>query len=219
MPRALTLCHVARDGRLLLTRDDERQSIVCQPPGETTERELSSFYNSAIADLSPDCRQLLFCYRCFIYIRSTDGAPASRVATEGFADDLSPDGRTILVTSYSRRQLSTDPDSTRANRRRSAPHDIELYGGALWFPDGQRILITGQESGRVPRSYIQDRETAVRRGHSHLKERERSLYRQMDSALPPSARRMPFLLWPVDGGASHVVPGSEPGDRPVGMEC
>ena len=112
-PGALTLWDVARDGRLLLTRDDERQAVVGQPPGETTERELSWFDNSAIADLSTDGRWLLFGDRFGIYIRSTDGAPATRVATEGFADDLSPDGRTILVTSESRRQLSTDTDRTR----------------------------------------------------------------------------------------------------------
>ena len=112
VPGALTLWDVARDGRLLLTRDDERQAIVGQPPGETTERELSWFDNSAIADLSTDGRRLLFGDRGGIYIRTTDGGAASRHATEGWADDLSPDGRTILVTSDTRRQLSTNTHGT-----------------------------------------------------------------------------------------------------------
>jgi eukaryotic-like serine/threonine-protein kinase len=213
VPGALTLWDVARDGRLLLTRDDERQSIVGQPPSETTERELSWFDNSAIAGLSADGRRLLFGDRGGIYTRPTDGGPASRHATEGWADDLSPDGRTILVTSDTRRELSLVPTGP-GETQRLAPHGIELYGGAVWFPDGQRILVTGQEPGRGARSYIQHRDGSAPRPLTP--EGTRAL------SISPDGLRVAAVgpqnaisVWPVDGGASRVVPGSEPGDRPV----
>ena len=156
-PGALTLWDVSRDGRVLLTRDDERQAVVGQPPGQATERELSWFDSTGIADLSTDGRWLLFGDRFGIYIRPTDGAPATRVANEGWADDLSPDGRTVLVTSETRRQVSLIPTGP-GEPQSLDPHGIELYGGALWFPDGRRILVTGSESGKCARSYIQDRD-------------------------------------------------------------
>ncbi len=213
-PGALTIWDVARDGRVLLTRDDERQAIVGQAPGETTERELSWFDNSAVADLSTDGRSLLFGDRGGIYIRPTDGSPAARVATEGFfADDLSPDGRTIIVTSDSRRQLSLMPTGP-GEPVRLPPHGIELYGGALWFPDGQRILVTGQESGKEPRSYIQDRDGSAPRPLTP--EGTRALSISPDglwvAAVGPENA---ISLWPVGEGVSRVVRGSEPGDRPV----
>ena len=110
-PGALTLWDVARDGRVLLTRDEERQAIVGQPPGETTERDLSWFDNSAIADLSTDGRvAVIRGPRRHLHPYRQTVRRLTRVATEGFfADDLSPDGRTILVTSDSRRQLSLIP--------------------------------------------------------------------------------------------------------------
>jgi Tol biopolymer transport system component len=212
-PGALTLWDVARDGRLLLTRDDERQSIVGQAPGDTAERELSWFDNSAIADLSADGRWLLFGDRFGIYMRSTDGGSASRVANEGFADDLSPDGRTILITSETRRQVSLIPTGP-GKPRRLEPHSIELYGGALWFPDNQRILVTGSEPGKAARSYIQDREGSAPKPLTP--EGTRALSISPDGLwVAAVGSDNAIALWPVGDGASRVVRGSEPGDRPV----
>lgn len=212
-PGALTLWDVTRDGRLLLTRDEERQAIVGQPPGETTERELSWFDNSAIADLSPDGRLLLFGDRFGIYIRNTDGSQPIRVATEGFADDLSPDGRTILVTSDSRRQLLLIPTGP-GEPRQLEPHGIELYGGALWFPDGRRILVTGSESGKGARSYVQDRDGGAPRPLTP--EGTRALSISPDGLwVAAVGSDNAISLWPVGSGSSRVLQGSEPGDRPV----
>jgi Tol biopolymer transport system component len=212
-PGAMTLWDVARDGRLLLTRDEERQAIVGQPPGETTERELSWFDSSAIADLSADGRWLLFGDRFGIYLRPTDGAPATRVASDGFADDLSPDGKTILVTSESRRQVSLVPTGP-GEPRILEPHGIELYGGALWLPDGRRILVTARESGKGPRSYIQDREGGA--PQPLTPEGTRALSISADGLWVAAVDADDAIsLWPVGGGAPRVVKGSEAGDRPI----
>jgi Tol biopolymer transport system component len=213
-PGAVTLWDVARDGRVLMTRDDERQAIVGRQPGTTTEHELSWFDNSAIADLSADGHTLLFGDRFGIYTRPTDGSPATRVASEGFfADDLSPDGRTILVTSETRRELSLIPTGP-GESRRLPPHGIEQYGGALWFPDGLRILVTGQESGKGPRSYVQGVDGGALQPLTP--EGTRAL------SISPDGRWVAAVgadnaisLWPVGSGAWRALPSAEPGDRPV----
>ncbi|HET9315932.1 MAG TPA: protein kinase, partial [Vicinamibacteria bacterium] len=48
-PASLTLCDVARNGRVLLARDEERSAIVGVPPGATAESDLSWFDNSGLA--------------------------------------------------------------------------------------------------------------------------------------------------------------------------
>jgi dipeptidyl aminopeptidase/acylaminoacyl peptidase len=212
-PGALTLWDVSRDGRVLLTRDDESQAVVGQPPGQVAERELSWFDSTGIADLSTDGRWLLFGDRFGVYIRPTDGAPAIRVANEGFADDLSPDGRTSLLTSETRRQVSLIPTGP-GEPQKLEPHGIELYGGALWFPDGRRILVTGSEPGKGARSYIQDRDGGAPRPITP--EGTRALSISPDGLWVAAVGSDNLIsLWPVGGGASRVVPGSEPGDRPV----
>ena len=212
-PGALTLWDVSRDGRVLLTRDDERQAVVGQPPGETTERDFSWFDGTGIAALSADGRLLLFGDRFGIYLRQTDGAPPTRVANEGWADDLSSDGRWLLVTGETRRQLSILPTGP-GEPRRLEPHNIELYGGALWFPDRQRILVTGSEPGKGARSYIQDRDGGAPKPLTP--EGTRALSISPDGLwVAAVGSDQAISLWPVGDGAPRVVQGSEPGDRPV----
>ena len=216
-PGALTLWDVSRDGRVLLTRDEDVHAVVGQPPGQATEREFSWLDDTGIADLSTDGRWLLFGDRFGIYIRQTTGAPATRVADEGFADDLSPDGRTVLVTSETRRQVSLVPTGP-GKPATLEPHGIELYGGALWFPDGRRILVTGSESGKAPRSYVQDRDGGA--PTPITPEGTRGL------AISPDGQWVAAVgsdhaisLWPVGAGGSRIVKGAEPGDRPVGWSA
>jgi serine/threonine protein kinase/Tol biopolymer transport system component len=212
-PGSLTLWDVARDGRALLTRDDERQAVVGQPPGESTERELSWFDATGIGDLSTDGRWLLFGDRFGVYVRRTDGSPATRVADEGFADDLSPDGRTALVTSATRRRISLIPTGP-GEPKTLEPHGIELYGGAQWFPDSRRILVTGSEPGKAPRSYIQDRDGGA--PTPLTPEGTRALSISPDGLWVAAVDSGNAIsLWRVDGGASRVLQGTEPGDRPV----
>ncbi len=93
-PGSLTLWDVAPDGRLLITRDEERRSLVGVQPGETAERELSWFDDSGLADVADDGRSVLFSDRLGVYLRGTDGALPVRLGqTDAYADDLSPMGR------------------------------------------------------------------------------------------------------------------------------
>ena len=183
-------------------------------PGATAERELSWFDNSAVADVSADGRWLLFGDRFGIYLRATDGSPPIDLGLkDAFADDLSPDGKTVLATTQSGRQLLLMPSG--AGKPRALPaHGIESYSGAEWFPDGQRILFNGRERGRDLRSYVQDVKEGAPRPLTPENTRALSISPdgQWAAAIGPAQA---ISLWPVTGGPPRTVEGSQPGDRPV----
>jgi eukaryotic-like serine/threonine-protein kinase len=213
-PGSLTLWDIAPDGRVLLTRDEERRAVVGVPPGETVERDLSWFDNSGLADLSEDGRWLLFGDRFGVYLRATDGSPPIYLGLkDGFADDLSPDGKTVLATTLSGRQLVLLPSGA-GDPQPLPAHGIVTYSGARWFPDGRRILFSGRESGRDLRSYIQD----VKEGppRALTPENTRALSISPDGAWTAAiGPGQAISLWPVAGGPSRPVHGSQAGDRPV----
>ena len=222
-PGSLTLWDTAPDGRVLLTRDDERRSLVGVPPGQTTERELSAFDDAGMAALSPDGRILLFGDRFGVYIRPTDGSPPVKLGFKDvFPDDLSPDGQLVLATSASTNQLMVLP--TGAGEAQPLPtHGITAYHGAKWFPDGQRILFNAWVTEQVPSS-PNDR---VTRPRSYVTDRAGTPPQPLTPAgvwalsISPDGTRLAVLglgngisIVDVAGGRTEPVPGSEPGDRP-----
>ena len=84
---------------------------------------------------------------------------------DGYATGLSPDGRfalSLLPTSPSRLLLLPTGAGEPITLNRGT---LEEYTYALWFPDGQRVLIEGNEPGRPSRLFVQDsmRRTAASR--------------------------------------------------------
>jgi Tol biopolymer transport system component len=214
---SLTLWDIALDGRVLVTRDEERRAIVGVAPGATTERELSWFDNSALADLSADGRWLLFGDRFGIYVRSTDGSPPIHLLSEGFADHLSLDNKTALATTQSSRQLVLVPIGA-GDPQPLPTHGIGLYSGARLFSDGRRILFNGRESGHDLRSYVQEINGGAPRAITPENTRALALSPDGEWAAAIGAGQA-ISLWPVSGGPSRPVQGSEPGDRPVGWSA
>jgi WD40 repeat protein len=213
-PASLTLWDVASDGRVLLARDEERSSLVGVPPGATTERDLSWFDNSGLADLSEDGQLLLFDDRFGLYIRRTDGSPPVRLGLrDGFGDDFSSDGKRVLATTTSGDQLVVLPAGL-GDPTPLAAHGITAYRGALWFPDGERVLFNGTQPGSSLRSYVQDLKggppvplTAENNWAVSISADGRWI-----AAIGPDHG---ISLWPAGGGAPRAVKSSRPGDRPV----
>jgi eukaryotic-like serine/threonine-protein kinase len=214
-PASVTLRDVASDGRVLLTRDEERSALVGVPPGETGERDLSWFDTSSLSDLSEDGKLLLFGDRFGLYIRRTDGSrpPIHLGLTDAFADAFSPDGTRILATTSSGQQLVILP----AGLGEAVPlpsHGINAYKGARWFPDGKHVLFNGTQPGQKLRAYIQDVESG----------RPRALTPEDTwvTAISPDGEHVAtigsepgIVLWPVTPGTPRRVPASHAGDRPV----
>ncbi len=212
---SLTIRDTADDGRVLLTREDERTAVVGVPPGGTVERDLSWFDNAGLAALSADGRRLLFGDRFGIYLRDTDGTAATKLgAVEGFPDDLEPDGKSVLVTKLTADGLflaPTGPGTVQEVR----VEGLESFQGSLFFPDGRRLLVNGREPGRRLRSYVVDLPGG--RPRPVTDEDTWGIAISKDGAFVAAVSlNGPVTLSPAAGGASRTLPGTEPGDRPVG---
>ena len=213
-PGSLTIWDAAPDGRVLLSRDESRVSLVGLEPGGQQERDLSWFDSSALACLSRDGRSVLFGDRFGIYLRDTNGAPPVKLGFEGaYADDLSPDGKLVLATRSSGGELVILP--TGAGAPRPVPrHQITLYSGAKWFPDGQRILFNGREAGRELRSYVMEPSGGPPRALTP--EGTWAVALSSDGAFAAAiGPGHGIWVYPTAGGPSRPIHGSEPGDRPV----
>ncbi len=224
---SLTLRDVASDGRLLITHDTGRQGIIGLAPGETKERELSWLDFSSPRDLSSDGTTLLFDESgegggegYSVYIRKTDGSPATRLG-EGAASRLSPDGRWALCfTGFG----STNPQlvlyPTGVGEPRRLPTDGLRVQTADWLPDGKTILLTANEPGHATRIYVRPLDGGKARAVSP--EGYRALRRGVSpdgksaAAIGPDQR---FYLYPVAGGEPTPIPGITGQDRVEGWSA
>ena len=86
-----------------------------------------------------------------IYLRKTDGSPAIRLG-EGNLPALSPDEKWVscIVSDGPNTQVTLLP--TGAGEPRSIGVAGIHYGRAEWFPDGRRILFTGNQPNRPVRA-------------------------------------------------------------------
>ncbi len=213
VPGSLELQDVAADGRILVTREDERSGILALPPGGSSEVELSWLGDSGLGDLAADGRLILFGDKTRIYLRRTDGSPPTRLG-DGYADSLSPDGKWALTTAPGVDQLVLVATGV-GQPRPLARHGITAYSGAWWFPDGNRILFNGREAGRGLRSYVQ----AIAGGPPRplTPEGTWSLAVAPDgSSIVTVSEGTGITLYPIQGGQPRVLSNSEPGDRPGG---
>jgi sugar lactone lactonase YvrE len=215
-PGNLTLRDVARDGRILVTQDSERRGILGLAPGAAAERELSWFSRSGLADLSRDGRVVLFADQFRVYVRGTDGSPATRLG-DGNADTLSNDGKWALTTSAAGDRivaLSVGAGEARA----LAPHQVTAYAGAWWLPGDDRIVFNGREGGSGLRAYVQ----GLTEGAPQPVTPEGTFA----VGVPPQGQQVAaasatagLALYPLAGGAPAPVGGSEQGDRPAGWSA
>ena len=222
-PGALTLHDVGRDGRVLLTRETWRLGISALPPGMTQERDLSWFDWSLLRDLSADGRTILFdetgeaggtTYG--VYLRKTDGSSAVRLG-DGVAMALSPDGKWALAIVRTQPpqlvMLPTGPGEARTLER----GHLERYHWAAWFPDGQRVLIAGNEPGHAVRCYVQE----LKGGEPKAITPEGVATVMGSHSLSPDGRwlatvdvEQKVVLYSVEGGQPRPALGVAAGERP-----
>jgi DNA-binding winged helix-turn-helix (wHTH) protein/Tol biopolymer transport system component len=159
-PGGVTIEDIAPDGRLLLTRDEQRAGIMGLARGATRERDLSWLDWSLPVDLSADGKTVLFDEEgeqvgpnYSVVLRDMNGSPPVPLG-EGMAGGLSPDGKWAVATvDYT--QLVLLPTGA-GSARRIARDNMEQYGHPVrWLADGKRIYFSGQLVGQRPRCFIQ----------------------------------------------------------------
>ncbi len=229
VPGSLVIFDIWRDGRVLLARADRRREVMGLDPGATKERDLSWLDYSYPADLSADGKTLLFDEEGIgggvqygdaqdltyaVYVRNTDGTPAIRLG-EGGASALSPDQKwVIVVTPIAPGQLRLLP--TGAGETQSLTTDNINHQWARWFPDGKRLVFSGNEPGRGVRFYSQDiaggKPKAISPEGVDAQNFAISPDGQMIAGIGPDQKG---YLYPAAGGEPRPVSGMEPGDMPI----
>ncbi len=229
LPGALMLFDIAKDGRILMMRASWRRELVGTIAGETKQRDLSWLDYSYPADLSTDGKTLLFDEEggggsldysksgglsYAVYIRKTDGSPAVLLG-EGGAVALSPDGKSVIAQtqdSPSQLRLLT----TGAGEARELSKDSVNHSWAKWFPDGKRILFTGNEPRKGVRLYVYEPSTGKREPISPEGVNGTSFAISGDSqwvaAIGPDQKG---YLYPVNGGDPRLIPGFNAGELPI----
>jgi Tol biopolymer transport system component len=228
-PGSVRLLDISRDGRVLLARESLRSEIFGRAAGEAVERDLSGHGYSIAAEVSSDGKTLLFVEQggagpgYAVYVREMDGSPAVKLG-DGVALALSPDKNWALVTRLEPPPglalLPTGPGEMRQFER-GPIENYAYYAGFL--PDGKRIVFLANEPGRKPRLYVQSIDGGPPRaissegvgfaqgGHIPVSPDGR-----FGVALGSDNR---LWLFPVEGGALLPLPGSDPGDTPVGWSA
>jgi serine/threonine protein kinase/dipeptidyl aminopeptidase/acylaminoacyl peptidase len=162
-PGGLRLHDISPDGeRVLLTRGTTRGSLSFAADGQT-ERDLSWFDFSTLADLSSDGRTLLFYEwgegvgaRPTAFVRRTDGSDPTRLG-EGRPLALSPDGQWALaVRGDAAQQLVLLPIGAGEAKLLPRGNVAEFLDWAAWSPSGRQVIFAARELPDVRRTYIQD---------------------------------------------------------------
>jgi hypothetical protein len=154
-----------------------------------------------------------------VWLRVGDSQPV-RLGT-GYAVGLSPDGRWAISIAAAGdsgiRILPTGAGSPRVPPRGT----IASVQWAYWLPDGQRILLVGNEAGCPSRLFVQSLPDASPVPLTP----EGTRTTPWVNAISPDGRMVPvvavdggepYVLQPLDGGDPRPIPGLEPGDEPVG---
>ena len=159
----LTLEDISRDGRLLLSRDNERLGILFIGAGEKEPRELSWKDWSIVMDISNDGKQILFGaegedsgFSYQVGLRPTDGSPPVMLGS-GAAQSLSPDGKwalSIMPPPTDQLVLLPTGAGTPKTLERGAIEHYQ-FAGARWFPDAKRVMFVASETDHGQRCYVQ----------------------------------------------------------------
>jgi len=216
-PGGVTLQDIASDGRILLTRDQQRTGIMALGPGSTKERELSWMDWSFPVDLSADGNRLLFDEQgegggptYTVAIRDTHGSPPTPLG-EGMAGGFSPDGKwaTTIVANTQLLLLPTGPGTVRKIDRA----DIQQYGmEAHWLPDGKQIIFSGNQPGHAARCFVQN----VEGGKPRAVTPEGVVFCLVSPDgkwVAGSSLAEEGGLYPMDGGEPHAISGLLSGEE------
>jgi eukaryotic-like serine/threonine-protein kinase len=221
MTTAAAITDASAGGRALFTSVMSRTSMLCKAPGANTERDLAWLDYSLASDISRDGAMVLFSEmrqgsaatrQPVSYLRKTDGSAAVTIGL-GVSCGLSPDNQwAALLSPGSARQLVIVPTAGGEQRVLNAEHFS--YYDARWFPDGQRLLVYGNQENRVQRHFVQDAAGGPVRAVT-------SEGAALEAAIDPDSEYVAayagpgLFLYPVDGGEPERVRGDMAGVRPV----
>lgn len=213
----VTLHDIAPDGRVLMTRDEQRAGIRGEARGETKEKELSWQDWSLLVDISRDGKTLLLDEQgeqtgpnYMVAMRDLTGSPPVALG-EGMAGDFSPDGKWVAA-SINYTQLELLPTGV-GSVRRIDRGNIERYGHEIhWLPDGKQLLFGGNEPGRAARCFVQSIDGGKPRAVTPEGVGFCRVSPDGKFIAANSTKASALELYPIDGGPPRPIPGLQPGE-------
>ena len=222
-PQLLIVEDIARDGRVLARSDDWPETMICLPPGAAREVDLTWLDFSQALALSADGRDVLFMEGGAgggatggVYMRKTDGSSAAVRLGDGWnaRQDLSPDKKWVVQAMPDRLTLlPVGPGESRTIQ------DAGLqYLRAVWFPDGQRLLLAATSTGHGPSMYVRDLASGPPRPVTP--EGVAAGRVSPDGMLVAAAdmKTEKWALYPVAGGEPRPLPGVREGESVCGFD-
>jgi DNA-binding winged helix-turn-helix (wHTH) protein/Tol biopolymer transport system component len=221
-PGGVTLQDIASDGRVLVTRDEQRVGMMALAPGETTERDISWQDWSVPTDISGDGNTVLFDEQGLqsgptytVAVRDTRGdmrgSPPIPLGP-GMAGHLSPDGK-WASTFVSSAHLVLVPTGA-GTAKQIDQSDIQQYwDGAYWTPDGKEIVFTANRLGHAVQCFVQDVDGGKPRpvtpeGVSFCKISPDGKLIAANGLAGGEGR-----LYPIEGGQPRPIPGLQADER------
>lgn len=213
----VTLQDIAPDGRVLLTRDENRAGMIGAGPGATKEQDLSWEDWSLPVDLSHDGKTVLFDEQgeqggptYTVAMRSTSGSPPIPLG-EGMAGDLSPDGK-WAATDVSYSQLLLLPTGA-GTVKRVDKGGIERYGHMIhWMPDSKQIVFPGNLSGHGVRCFIQNIDGGTPKPLTPEGVGGCAVSPDGQLVIGSNLTGGVAQFYPTDGGPARAIPGLLPGE-------
>jgi tRNA A-37 threonylcarbamoyl transferase component Bud32 len=209
---------VSADGDALVSVVNSRVGVLAKvpPPGPA---ELGWLDASLVYDLAADASAAVFVELSYgegrnsaIYIRKTDGSAAVRLGF-GNRPALSPDRKQVACVRWegSSSRLMLLP--TGAGESKTFPEEGIQHQGVEWFPDGSRILYSGDAPGQPIRSFVQP--VAGGSPVAITEPGARALLISPDGRNVLILSGGKYAIRSLDGGPSRPITGIQPGETPV----
>ena len=217
-PGGVTLQDIASDGRILVTRDEQRKGMMALAPGAATESDLSWREWSVPTDISGDGNTILFDEEGVesgptytVAMRDMRGSPPIPIG-QGMAGNLSPDGKWATTIISNARLLLLPTGAGTATQM--SPADIQQYWhGAYWMPDGKEVVFSANRAGHGVQCFVQD----VDGGKPRPVTPEGVTFCEISPDGKLIAGNGPGggggSLYPMDGGQPRPIPGLAAGER------
>jgi DNA-binding winged helix-turn-helix (wHTH) protein/Tol biopolymer transport system component len=216
-PGGVTLQDIASDGRVLVTRDEQRVGMMALAPGATREKEVSWRDWSVPTDISGDGNTVLFDEEGVesgptytVAVRDMRGSSPIPLG-QGMAGHLSPDGK-WASTIISNTHLLLLPTGA-GTAKQMDPSDIQQYWhGPSWMPNGTEIVFSANRAGHAVQCFAQDIDGGKPRPVTPegvtfcLVSQDGKLIAGNGVAVGGG------WLYPVEGGQPHPIPGLQAGE-------
>jgi eukaryotic-like serine/threonine-protein kinase len=221
VPASLQLEDIWKDGKALLSRQNQRRELSGLIDRAAKEQDFSWLDYSYPAELSADGKRLFFDEEGVgggttysVYLRNTAEDSAVRLG-EGQATALAPDGKSVLaMTMSSPSQLVLMPSG--AGEAQQISHDDLYHNWGRFLPDSKGLIFTATREGHGARIYLQ----------KSIADQAKPISPEgvdaLAFALSPDGTQVAGIgpdglayLYPVADGQPKPVSGFQPGELPI----